>query len=113
MVDADRAAEVGVVLDVHVAGEHDVVRHDRVVADDAVVRDVHVDHEQVVVAHAGVAAAVAGATVDRHVLANLVVVAHHEPGGFAAELQVLRIAADDRVRVQLVAAAKLGERTDL
>ena len=50
LVHAGAGADVGEVLDRHVAAERRHVAEDRVVADVAVVRDVHVGHEHVAVA---------------------------------------------------------------
>ena len=75
---------------VHVPGDLRVVRQRRVVADDAVVRDVRVGEEQVAVADLRVAAVLRGAGVDRHVLADHVVVADRRRRRLAAVLAVLR-----------------------
>ena len=52
LVHRGAGADVGVVLDVHVAAERGMRSEDRVAADVAVVRHVDVGHEQVVVADA-------------------------------------------------------------
>src|SRR6185312_7309042 len=59
-----------------------------------IVRDVSVGHDQRVTAHARHPAALDGAPVDGDKLANLVVVADLEPGGFAGVSDVLRRHAD-------------------
>ncbi len=67
---AAAAAENGAILDRNMAGEHDVVRHDDVVADAAIMRDVRIGQEEIVVADDGLAAEIGGAGVHRDAFAD-------------------------------------------
>ena len=105
-------ADVGEVLDRHVAAERRRVAEDGVVADVAVVGDVDVGHEDVAIADRRHAAAAARAAVDRHELAEDVAPADHEARLLAAKLQVLRNQPDRRERVDLRIVADLGPAVD-
>src|SRR5690606_40340046 len=80
-----------------VARELAQVREHDVVAELAVVADMAVGHHEIAVAEPGRAAALAGAEVDRHVLADPVAVADHERGVVEILVaQVLRRTAEHR-----------------
>src|SRR5439155_17821319 len=81
------------------------------VADFAVVCHVRVDHEEVVAADAR-RPGLRGAAVDGDVLAEDVVIADLDAGGFAVVLEVLRAFAQDRAGVDDVAAAHFERATD-
>jgi len=93
-------------------GDHHVVRQDVLVPDDRVVSEVEVDHHQIVGPDLGQPAAFCGAGVDGGALAENVLVADLEKGGFAGEFFVLRVGADDGLRVEKVAAADGGLAQD-
>src|SRR5882757_6142531 len=76
-------ADYGVVFDDDVAGESGGVGEDAAVAYLRVVADVGVGHDETVVSQAGDASAACGASGDGDVLADGVVVADLEAGGFA------------------------------
>ena len=105
-------ADVGEILDRHVAAECRHIAENRVVSHVAVVSDVHVGHEHIAVADFGDPAAAAGAAVNGHELAENVLLADDEARFFAAKLQVLRNEADRRERKHLSAVANLGPAVD-
>ena len=80
-------------------GESAHAREHAVVADPAVVGDVEAVLDQVVVPERGDAAVIGQSDVDRHVLADLVVLADHELAGAAVEAEHLRRQPDHRERV--------------
>jgi hypothetical protein len=93
------------VLDGHVPGELRSVDQDHAVADVAIVREVHVRHDEARLAHRR-AIGLGRAAVDVRVLADRRVVADLDPGLLALELEVLRVAAEDRADADLHAAAE-------
>ena len=108
----EKAPDVRVVLDDHVAGERGAVAEDRLVADMAVVRHVRVGHEQVVIADARQPAAAGRAAMNRRELADDVAVADHQARPLAAELEILRNQPDRGHREDLVGVADLGPAVD-
>src|SRR5215469_15247605 len=86
----------GVVLYSHVACESSGVGHDYVVANETIMRDMHVCHQQAVAADSRYSTAARSSAVDRHALADHIVVANLDPCHFAFELQVLRFQPDRR-----------------
>ena len=112
LVDRRAGADVGEVLDRHVAAQRRMRPKMTSLADVAVVRDVHVGHEDVAVADRGHAAAAARAAVDGDELAEDVAAADDQPRFLAAELQVLRDQADRRERIDLGVVADLGPAVD-
>ena len=97
-------AQDGVVVDDNLAGQLGAVADDDAVADKRIVGHMHALHEQVARAYDG-AALGCRATVDGHVLANLIVVAYLCRALFAPELEVLGNSADDCTREEDVAVA--------
>src|SRR5207253_5243946 len=83
-------ADIGPVFDRDMSAERSGVRHDDVAADLAIMRDVRIGHDQVVIADLREAAALRRATIDRHELANLVVVADFKARALARVGNVLR-----------------------
>ena len=102
---ATAAGKRGVVVDVDVSAQQRGVGDDDVVAQLAIVGDVAAGHEEVAVADAGDALFLFRGAVDRHALADDVVVADDHLRVGAAVADVLRLAADDDARVDVVAAA--------
>ena len=96
------------VADLHVPREHGAVGEHDPRADAVVVRDVGEVHEVVVVADHRLAAAARRAAMDRHELAEHVAGADDEPRRLAAVLQVLRIGAERRVRVDPVVRRRMS-----
>src|SRR5207302_6573917 len=94
LVHRREAAQEGIILDDHMAGQSRVVRHDDMVANLAIMCDVGADHEQPVLANAGHHAAAFGAGIHRHVFADRVVTADHETRFLAAVFQILGLEAD-------------------
>src|SRR4029077_20223541 len=105
LVHGGEGADVGVVMDLDVAGQGGVVGEDDPAPHLAVVADVGVGHEQAVASHSGDAAPLGGATVDSAGLAELIAVADLQPDPLAAELEVLRIEADGGAGMDTVLAA--------
>ena len=105
LVCGGEAGNNGVVPDGAMAGEAAIVGKDDVVAELAIVRDVGVAEEKIVRADAGWQLLV-GATVDRAVFAEHVVVADLQRRGLADVFQVLGFPADDREGEKLVAFPK-------
>ncbi len=85
-----KRADHGPIFDCNVAAERGSVSENDVVADATIVGDVGVGHDQGVAAHAGEAAAFYRAAIDGDELANFVVVADLQAGGFSRVSQVLR-----------------------
>ena len=106
MQQAERA-DPGVVLDHDVPGELRSIGEDHVIADHAVVTDVRVGHDQVVAADASRAATLDRAAVHGAELAKLVRLAHFESHALARVGQILRVAADDGERVDMIVAARM------
>src|SRR5690606_23226367 len=105
LVHRDEAGDYRVVLHGHVTGELRTVRDDDPVAQMAVVREMHVRHDEAVGAHGG-AHRLGGAAVDRGILADHAAVADLHRRVLTAELEVLRIAADDGADPDLHLAAQ-------
>ncbi len=70
LMNGDMAAEKSEIADTDVAAEHDVIGQRDIVADLAIVPDMRADHERAAVADAGDAAAVFGAGIHGHALAQ-------------------------------------------
>jgi hypothetical protein len=105
LMDAGVRAHHHPVVDMDVTRELRVVRERGAVPHDAVVRDVRIGEEQIAVADSRVAAVLRGAGIDRHELAEDVVVADRRGGGLAGVFAVLRDVADRRELEQPVALA--------
>src|SRR5690349_9891542 len=97
-----------VLLDGHVTGQRGRIGHDHVVSDVTVMRDMGVGHDQAVASNPGQPGASRRATVDRHALADYVVVADFEARLLAFELQVLRLQPQGRKREYAVVVADFG-----
>ena len=82
------------------------------VADDTVVPDVHVRHDQVVVANQGISPALDGAPVNSGTLADDVVIAHGQSGGFAPVGEVRCRLANGTEGKKLIVAANLAGPLD-
>ena len=85
-------------FDRHVAAQGGAIHQHGVIADHAIVPDVRVRHDQQVAAHLGQSAALHRAAIDRHVLANLVVIADLEARRLAFVGDILRRHADGAKR---------------
>ena len=92
-------------MHVYVPGQQRAVGDDDVAAQLAIVSDVAASHEEVVVADGGDAFLLFGGAVDRHAFANDVVVADDDFRVAAAVGDVLRLAAEDHVRIDVIVAA--------
>ena len=88
------------------------VGQDDVVSDHAIVRDVGVSHDQGVVANTSDSAAFDGAAVDGDKLANLVVIADLEAGGFPGVGKILRRHADRTEGKKAVVRTDFGRPFD-
>ena len=108
MMDGAEGSDGGPVFDGDVAAEGGGVGHDDVAADLAIVRDVGVGHDQVVVADSGAGSAFDGAAVDGDELADHVVAADFEAGGFAGVGDVLRGEADGAEGEELIVRSDSG-----
>ena len=106
VVHGHRPGKRGMVVDVDVSAQQRGVGDDDVIAQLAIVGDVAAGHEEVVVADAGDAVLLFGGAVDGDALADDVVVADDHLGVGAAVADVLRLAADDHVGIEVVAAAE-------
>ena len=105
VVHGHRAAQRGVVVDVHMPAQQRAVGHDDVVAQLAVVGDVAAGHQEILVAEPRDAVFFFAAAIDRHAFANDVAVADHDLGVAAGVADVLRLAADHDVRIDDVIVA--------
>jgi hypothetical protein len=112
LVHGAQAAEIGVVLDFHVAAERGVVRHDHAVADQAIVGHVDRRHEQAAVADPRDPAAAGGPRVHGDVLADLIVGPDHQLRVLAAVLEVLRPVPQAHEREDPAAVADPGTARD-
>ena len=86
LVDLGKAAEDGIVADLHMSGQAGVVGHDDVVPQHAVMGDVHIGHDPVVVADARDAGVLDGAAIDGAKFTDGVVVADDQLGVFVRVL---------------------------
>ena len=77
------------------AGKHDIVRQDDIVAELAIMGDMRIGEKEVVAADHGLTAAFGGSGVHRHAFAHRAVVADGQRGFLAGMVNALRIAADD------------------
>ena len=89
------AGEIRPIADGDVAGQHDVIRDDHLVADAAVVGDVGVDHQQAVVADGRLRIGGKGA-MDGDVFADRVVAADDHVAGVFRRMDVLGHSAEHR-----------------
>src|SRR5690606_37836494 len=96
----------------HMAGEGGIVDQDAVIAHHAIVTDVDVGHQQVVIADGGLAPILHGAAVDGDPLADDVVVADHQPRGFALVLEVRGVLPHGGKLVDAVMGADHGGALD-
>ena len=94
LVNAAAAAENGVIAYLAMAGEHDVIGEDNVVADLAVMRHMRVGEEGAFVADDCLQAAGLGAGVHGDALADQAVVADGEDGTLTVIFEILRLVAD-------------------
>src|SRR5215207_7460846 len=94
LMHADAAAEDGVVADLAMTAEHDVVRHDDVIADDAVVGDMRVGEEEAVIADARPRRALRRAWIEGHAFPDGAVRSDEEHRRLAGIFQVLRLVPD-------------------
>ena len=108
LVEEAERADPGIVLDDAVPGQLSSICENHVIADQAVVTDVRVSHDQIVAAEASDAAAFDRAAMHGAELAKLVFIAHLEPYPLARVCEILRIAADDRKREEMILAAERG-----
>src|SRR5689334_7557385 len=79
----------GIFLDSNVSGKRCGVRHNDVIGNDAIVRDVRVGHSQAIASDPRKASASGSAAVNRHALANHILIADLKTRVFAFEFQVL------------------------
>ena len=99
------AAEDGPVAHLDVARKRRVIHQDRVVADTGVMADVHIRHDEIVVANRRFRPVLHRATVNRHILANDVVVTNHQVGGLIAVFEIRGRLANRRELVDVVTRA--------
>jgi len=103
LVRDDRAAHKHIAADFDMAADRDIVREDGFVADRAVVRDMAVVHEKAAGADLRLPVFL-GRAVRGEAFAEYVVVADGQPGDrFRLEADILRQAAQHRMRVQNIA----------
>src|SRR5262249_34327954 len=91
----DEPGETGTVLDGHVSRELRAVRDEDAVANVAIMREVHVRHDEAALADARLERR-RGAAIDGRVLAHRTALADFDEGLLTLELEILRIAAEDR-----------------
>src|SRR6266849_10736580 len=94
LVHRRQPAEYRMILDHDMTAERRVVDEDDVIADLAVMRDMGADHQQAMIADSRDHATAGGAGVDRHMLADRVVMADFQRRRLAGVFQVLRLEAD-------------------
>src|ERR1700679_2527307 len=112
LVDDRAAAEKGPVADVHVSAQQYGVRDHHALSDPAVVRDVTSSHEEAVRAHPGRLSGL-GRAVDGDVLADHGASPDMYPRrGLRLEAEVLRIAAEHRIRVHDHAVLEMAVAPD-
>ena len=99
------AGDRRVIVDVHVPAQQRAVGHDDVVAQLAVVGHVAAGHQEILVADPRDAVFLLAAAIDRHAFADHVAVADDDLRVAAGVADVLRLAADDDVRIDHVVAA--------
>ncbi len=105
MVHGHGAGERGMIVDVHVPAQQRAVGDHDVVAQFAVVGHVAAGHEEVVVPDGGDAVFFFAAAIDRHAFADQVVIADRDLRVGAAVADVLRFAADDHAGINVVVLA--------
>lgn len=108
LMDADKTAENGVIVDRDMARQRGIVGHDGVVADLTVVGDVDIGHDPIVVTQAGHATVLYRAGVESAVFADRVVVANFQAGRFAGVFLVLRFTTDGVKAEDAIAFSKAG-----
>ena len=112
LLDQHAAHRANMIFENDMAGELGGVRENAIIADDAVVRDVDIVHREDVAADARHHSAAFGAAMNGAELANQIVVADLDHRGLALELQVLRLGADRRELIDVVARANRGVAFD-
>ena len=111
LMDEHGGADIGAVVDNHLAGHLGRIADDAVAAQRDIVSDVDALHEQIVRADDGPALG-RRAAIDGDILADAVAVADDGRRLFAAELEVLRDGADHRSGEDRVAVAYSGAAQD-
>lgn len=107
------ARQCGIVVDVHVAAQHDVVRHNNAVADLAVVRYVTAGHQVAVVANGGDAILFLGGPVDGNRFPKNIAIANDDLRGCTLITEILRFRADNNAWKEMVFSSQdavSGER---
>ena len=102
---ADVRRQKGVILNCDVTSQGHAIGADVVVADLAIVRDVHADHQKVARADAR-RVAFAARAMERHILADQIIVADDELRRLTAKLHVLRLAAQGCMLKDVIARAQ-------
>ncbi len=108
LVDQGKAAQDGVIVDVHVPRQGRGVGHDAAIAHHAVVRNVGVGHQQIVVADGRDALVLNRAAMDGDEFADDVTVADLQSGRLTGVLLVLAILAHRRKLINSIVPADAG-----
>jgi len=112
MMHRSQPAEGGVAFYNHMAAKENIVCHGDSIAKYTVMGDMAAGHQQVPVSNDRVPASVAGAQMDGHAFTNRISIANEDPGVFTLKFLVLRISANDRAGVDLIALPKDGVRQE-
>ena len=89
-MNAREPADDGVVTDGDVPGQTRRIRQDQMIAQMAIVGDMHIGHQKIRMTHGGDAPALHGRPIDRHILAQDIVVTDHDFGRLPLVLPMLR-----------------------
>lgn len=106
VVNSDSTGKRRVVFDQYVPAEHGAVGNDDVIAHRAVVSDMAATHEVTVVTNRRDSAIFFCAAIDCDTFANDIIVTDANFRGFSAVTDILRLAADDRTRVNVIKFTK-------